>query len=173
VKPKSGRLVALTGLPPVADADARVLILGSMPGARSLRLGQYYAHSGNRFWRVAGALLGFDPRGSYVERVEALRVRRVALWDVLAECRRTDSLDAHIERSSEVANDLEGFLDAHPRVATIALNGGAAARAFRRRAPARVAADRVVLELPSTSGANAAWTLDRLLDRWREALPGV
>src|SRR5688500_13438773 len=93
----------LYGLPPIVASGARTLILGSMPGVRSLELRQYYGNPGNRFWRVSGHLLGFDPQASYAERIAGLARQRVALWDVLGSCRRRGSLDEAIERGSERA----------------------------------------------------------------------
>jgi TDG/mug DNA glycosylase family protein len=137
-----------------------------MPGVRSLELRQYYANPGNRFWRVAGRLLGFDPGASYRSRIECLTSQGLALWDVLASCRRRGSLDGAIEKGSERANDLGAFLERHPEIEVIALNGGTAARAFERLVLPRIGEQCRVVALPSTSGANAGWTLERLLARW-------
>lgn len=164
--------LTLLGLPPIADHRARVLILGSMPGAMSLQRQQYYAHPGNRFWRVAGRLLGFEPSAPYGERTERIKERGLALWDVLARCRRPGSLDASIERGSEVPNDFAAFLGEHPGIETIGLNGSAAAASFRRAVLPSLGGCYRVLDLPSTSGANAAWTWDRLIAQWAELLGG-
>jgi hypoxanthine-DNA glycosylase len=158
------------GLPPIVGNGARTLVLGSMPGVRSLELGQYYANPGNRFWRVAGHLLSFDPRAPYAARVEGMTREGVALWDVLASCRRRGSLDAAIEKGSERANDVAALLEAHPDIELIGLNGGTAARAFQRLVRHRLGGSCRVVALPSTSGANASWTLDRLLKRWADVV---
>jgi double-stranded uracil-DNA glycosylase len=76
----------IQSFPPIADAQATRLILGSMPGAASLAAGQYYAHPQNAFWRIMGELLGFAPNAPYADRVEALRRARIAVWDVLQFC---------------------------------------------------------------------------------------
>jgi hypoxanthine-DNA glycosylase len=68
---------------PIEKADAKILILGSMPGEASLKAGEYYAHPRNLFWRIMGELLGFDPSLPYKERIQALKSARIALWDVL------------------------------------------------------------------------------------------
>ncbi len=157
--------------PPLADAGARMLILGSMPGVASLAAGRYYAHSRNAFWSLLGALLGFAADAPYAERTAALRAAGIALWDVLHACTREGSLDAAIERGSEVANDLPGFLAAHPRIAHVFFNGAAAEACFRRHVLPQLDAGALhFARLPSTSPANAASSFERKLAVWRAAL---
>ena len=117
---------------PLAPADARVLILGSMPGKRSLAEQRYYAHPQNSFWRILGAVLGFDAALPYAARCEALVAGGIAVWDVLAACRRASSLDTDIENASIRPNDLAGFLEAHPSIIAIRFNGAMAEQAFNR-----------------------------------------
>lgn len=149
--------------------QARILILGSMPGIASLRARQYYAHPRNRFWPVMEALFGVPFSLAYEDRVAALNAQGVALWDVLRACERPGSLDSRIVRGSEVPNDIGALLDRHPQLRVIALNGGAAREALRRSVVpalgARLEAVRV-LGLPSTSAANAAVGFAGLLDVW-------
>ncbi|MBW7900857.1 MAG: DNA-deoxyinosine glycosylase [Rhodocyclaceae bacterium] len=157
--------------PPIADAGARVLILGSMPGVASLVAGRYYAHGRNAFWPLMGALLGFAADAPYEARTAALRAAGVALWDVLHACTREGSLDAAIDRDSEVANDLPGFLAAHPRIRHVFFNGAAAEDCFRRRVlPGLDAAALAFARLPSTSPANAAHSFEKKCAAWRAAL---
>lgn len=80
---------------PIADRNAQILILGSMPGRESLEARQYYANRRNAFWKIMAELLVFDPASSYEARVHALRSARIALWDVLQACKRVGSLDAN------------------------------------------------------------------------------
>lgn len=159
--------------PFVARNDARVLILGSMPGEASLRAGQYYAHPRNLFWRFMGAIFAAGPDCDYAQRLQRLQAHGVALWDVLAACERPGSLDGRIARASEVANDFGRFFAAHEQLETVLLNGGKAAEAFARHVTARhaqrVAALRVIA-LPSTSPANASQPAAAKLDRWQAAL---
>lgn len=154
--------------PPIAGPDARVLVLGSMPGVESLRRAQYYAHPRNAFWPIVGDLFGFDSERPYEERVTALRAARVALWDVLAHCVRPGSLDADIR--DEVPNDLPGFLAEHAGVHTIAFNGQKAATAFEKHVapaiPERLP-DLWLERLPSTSPAHASLSRADKLERWR------
>lgn len=159
--------------PPAARADARVLILGSMPGEASLRAQQYYAHPRNLFWSFMGTLLGAGPEYPYAERLRRLHARGVAVWDVLAYCERPGSLDGAIVRLSEVANDLATFRALHPQLQLICLNGGKAAEAFTRHVmksqPDFTDGLRVVA-LPSTSPANAGQPAATKLASWRAAL---
>lgn len=165
----------ITSFPAVIEPDARVLVLGSMPGERSLTAEEYYAHPRNRFWPLVQALVGLDPKAPYPERLEQLTRSGIALWDVLKHCRREGSLDHSIVESSEIANDIAGLLEHHPAVRAVGLNGQKAAMAFRRRVVPDLGAtlrERLVLiELPSTSPANAARSLADLLDDWRALTP--
>jgi hypoxanthine-DNA glycosylase len=157
--------------PPIADAGARVLILGSMPGLASLAAGRYYAHGRNAFWPLMGTLLDFAADAPYAARTTALRAAGIALWDVLHACVRKGSLDARIERASEVANDLPGFLVAHPGIVRICFNGAAAEACFRRHVLPRLgAAAPDLVRLPSTSPAHAGASFERKLAAWRAAL---
>lgn len=165
----------LAGFPPIARRDARLLILGSMPGAASLAAGEYYAHPRNAFWTIVGEQSGAPAQLRYARRAAALRAARIALWDVIASCRRRGSLDAAIERGSVRVNDFAGFLARHPRIGCIAFNGGTAETLFRRHVLPRLRAAGTtrtlrLVRLPSTSPAHAGLTLARKRAAWRRAL---
>lgn len=156
--------------PPISDARAGKLILGSMPGTASLAAGQYYAHPRNYFWPIVGRILGFPPDAPYPQRCRALTRSRVALWDVLKTCTRSGSLDSDILEASVVPNDFEGFLRAHPEVRMIFFNGAKAESIFRRHVRPRLPAGLAeipTLRLPSTSPANASIPLPDKLARWQ------
>lgn len=161
------------GFPPIARADARLLILGSLPGAESLRRRQYYAQPRNHFWRIMGAIYGAAPELDYDARAERLRESGVALWDVCAEAFRVGSLDASIEPGTIEVNDFATFFDAHPRIERVFCNGTTSAELYRRRVlpqlPERWRA-LTPMRLPSTSPAHAAMTYEQKLSRWRELL---
>ena len=150
---------------PLFRADARVLVLGSMPGTASLAAAQYYAHPRNAFWPIVGALFGFDPASPYAARIRALKAAGVALWDVLAACERPGSLDADIVPASETANDIPGLLAAHPRIEVVFFNGGRAQASYRRHFGDTLRID--TLRLPSTSPAHASRSIDAKLAAWR------
>lgn len=147
---------------PIAAPDARVLILGSMPGAASLAAGQYYAHPRNAFWPIMGELFGAGPDLPYEERAARLRECGVAVWDVLQACVRPGSLDSNI--SDEVPNDFARFFHDHPHIDHVYLNGGKAAASFKKYA----AGDCPVsfTPLPSTSPAHAGMTFAQKCAAW-------
>jgi len=170
--PRAARAEAPAGrvrsFAPIAGRGATVLILGSMPGAASLRAGRYYAHPRNLFWPILGALVGAGPVLPYRLRVRRLKAARVALWDVLRSCARPGSLDADIERGSMESNDFAGFFAAHPGIVRVFFNGATAERLFRRLVLPTLPQLRArCARLPSTSPAHAALTFEEKLMAWR------
>ena len=99
---------------PITTPSARVLILGSMPGAISLSSDQYYAHPRNAFWGIMAALLGFSRTTPYKERIDALKKADIALWDVMHSCVRPGSLDSNIETDSIEVHDFKSFFEQYP-----------------------------------------------------------
>ncbi len=156
---------ASSGFPPIGSPDARILILGSLPGQRSLRAAQYYAHPHNVFWRIMAEALGVQ--GSYEERCRQLMARRIAVWDVLANSVRPGSMDADIRLETALANDFEGFLSNHAQVERIGFNGRKAEQMFRKLVvPALAGTLPDLVSLPSTSPAYAALSFDNKLEIW-------
>lgn len=161
----------LFSFPPIADAAAEVLILGSMPGAASLAAGRYYAHPHNAFWPILAELIDFAPDADDVTRVQALQAAHIALWDVLQSCTRQGSLDAQIARASEVPNDFAGFFAAHPKICRVYFNGSKAEAAFRQHVLPQIDGSRLhFARLPSTSPAHAAQSRAEKLAAWRVIL---
>lgn len=156
--------------PPRVTRDCRVLVLGSMPGVRSLQLAQYYGHPHNLFWPFMQALCGVPADAAYDARVAALNAAGVGLWDVLQACERPGSLDSEIAPHSEVPNAIGALVEAHPSLRALAFNGGKAWQSFRRHVqpglPAPLAARIALLPLPSTSPANASVARATKLERW-------
>ncbi|MEM7379019.1 MAG: DNA-deoxyinosine glycosylase [Pseudomonadota bacterium] len=157
----------ISSFAPVVPAAPRVLVLGSMPGVRSLKDRQYYAHPQNQFWRLMAAVLG---RGSvptvYAARLSMLGDAGVALWDVLAECEREGSLDSAIR--DERANDVRALVTCSPGIRAVALNGRKAESSFAKHIGPVPGV--TVLGLPSSSAANAHLSFDAKAARWRQAL---
>ncbi len=164
----------LQAFAPIAEPDARLLILGSMPGVMSLDQQRYYAHPHNQFWPIMLDLLGLDPQLDYEARCPALTGAGIALWDVLKNCRRTGSLDSAIDRSSIVANDFNAFLESHPAITQIAFNGATAERLFRQHVlPTLKGGAPPMLRLPSSSPANAGLSRGLKLEAWRSRLAPI
>jgi len=157
----------------VARPDARVLILGSMPGIASLEAQRYYAHPRNAFWPIVSELCGFDVELPYAERLECLADAGIALWDVLASCHREGSLDSDIDPATARANDFARFFVDHPHVANVFCNGGTAFRMYRQRVVRDLPAAHAALpvrQLPSTSPAHASMKLAQKRDVWQSEL---
>lgn len=171
---KARRSKRIRSFAPIARRDARVLILGSMPGRKSLEARQYYAHRQNVFWRLIGELLAFDPLAQYGKRTQALKTARIAVWDVLRSCTRAGSMDAGIDRDSEIANDFRAFFRRHRHISHVFFNGGKAAACFNRKVmPALGMRTLRYIRLPSTSPANASVTYRRKRKAWQLILdPG-
>ncbi len=163
-------LNTVTSFAPIADGSARVLILGSMPGIRSLQTGQYYAHPRNAFWPIMAHLYGFNSGSPYDARVDALKASGIAVWDVLRECVRPGSLDSAIEKGSRVPNDFVSFFATYPGIRLIAFNGAEAARSFNRYVlPNAAPLDVRFARLPSSSPAHAV-ALEKKIAAWQQAL---
>jgi len=140
-----------TGLPPIARPDARLFILGSLPGDASLAAAQYYAHPQNQFWRLVGSVIGEDLHAlSYAERLERLAEHRIGLWDVIGSAVRRGSLDQSIRLANH--NRIEQLIHDFPNLEAIAFNGSTSAAAGRKLIGT---GHRVTLvDLPSSSPAN-------------------
>jgi hypoxanthine-DNA glycosylase len=160
----------VTGFNAESDTSARVLILGSMPGQRSLDENRYYAHPRNTFWEIMGELFDAGRERNYAERLALLKTRHIALWDVLQQCERHGSLDSAIRPEAAVINDFAGFFKRHNKIHSVFFNGKKAYELYRKS----YADDtHQLIALPSTSPANAAMSFVEKLERWslvREAL---
>ena len=167
------RLPLSVGFPPIADARARILVLGSLPGVKSLQMREYYAQPYNAFWRIMGELFGAGPALEYSARLVRLRAHGIAVWDVLAAGAREGSLDAAIVPASIVVNDFNAFFERHRRIGLICFNGNTAAGLFRRKVLPGLAPKWAAIErqpLPSTSPAYASLRFEQKLARWAAVL---
>jgi hypoxanthine-DNA glycosylase len=157
-------------MPPVRHAsfaprvapDTRLLILGSLPGARSLAERRYYAHPTNQFWRLVGAAIDRPLAAlTYDERLGALADAKIGLWDVICSAERRTSSDSLIREAE--AHDLAALIAALPDLRMIAFNGGKAAAIGRRQLPVLEGA--ALVDLPSSSAANTVGYAAKL-ERW-------
>ena len=149
---------------PVVDARTRLLILGSLPGEKSLAHSQYYAHPQNRFWMLLSEVLGVDLQGlPYEARLATVLAHGVGLWDVVAQAHRAGSLDSNIRNRDD--NDLPGLLARFPAIRTIAFNGGTAAK-LGVKVLGEQASRYQIVALPSSSPAYTKPYLEKL-QQWR------
>ncbi|MEO0367911.1 MAG: DNA-deoxyinosine glycosylase [Pseudomonadota bacterium] len=168
-------LTTQTGFPPILGVAPRLLILGSVPGERSLALQQYYAHPQNSFWWLFAHSLSIDWSSfaslPYAEKVVAVKSSQIALWDVLCSCRRKGSLDSNIERGTEVYNDLEALISEHQTIKALLFNGKKARALFDRQfANSSLLSDLERVDLPSSSPAYAAMKKSAKLSIWQSAI---
>ena len=147
---------------PVYDKNSRVLILGSFPSVKSREENFFYGHPQNRFWRVIAAVFGADTPESVKDKREFLISHGVALWDVLASCEIEGSSDSSIKNA--VANDISPILKA-AEIEKIFVNGKTAEKYYNKYIKNVIGREAICL--PSTSPANAAWSLDKLTDAWK------
>jgi hypoxanthine-DNA glycosylase len=152
----------LRSFPPIADANSRVLVLGTMPGPVALRKREYYGFAGNHFWRIIADLFANGRALDYEEKIALVVSRGIALWDTIAACDRQGAADSAI-RDVE-PTDIPGLLRRHPAIRAVFLNGGTAAALFEKHWGARIALPR--LRMPSTSPANASIPYARKLEAW-------
>ncbi len=151
-----------TSFPAIADDETRILILGSLPGDRSLQLDQYYGHPQNRFWRVIANITGSEVPLDYEAKLAMLLHHAIGVWDVVHQAKRKGSLDTNIV--DEVPNDLDSFLASHRNIHTVAFNGAKAQKLFDKYFARRP--ELKYLALPSTSPANAGINFQQLCERW-------
>ena len=158
---------------PITAPSAVILILGSLPGTRSLAEQQYYAQPRNAFWKIMGALFDAGPELPYAERTGRLTQNAIALWDVVASAERPGSLDSAIVPSSVVVNNFRGLFETHAGIELVCFNGVKSAELYERQVLPTLEDDfgHIRYErLPSTSPAHAAMRYEEKLERWSTVL---
>ena len=150
---------------PSIDKNSTILILGSMPGVKSLEQQQYYAHQQNRFWKVMAKICNTPdlPDKDYNKKLEILLTHNVALWDTIKSCKRDGSLDSDIQ--NEFPNDIRSLLIKYPNIKIICLNGNKSFSAFKKFFPDLLEKYKSS-KMPSTSPANAKYSLEKLINEW-------
>ena len=157
-----GYLCQTHPIPPLYDAYSRILILGSFPSVKSREQGFFYGHPQNRFWKVVAAIYEEETPQTIEEKRAFLLRNHIALWDVIGSCEIIGSSDASIRNVKP--NDLSEILRAAP-IRQIYVNGKTAEKMYKRFTFPTI--EREAICLPSTSPANAAWSVERLVDAWR------
>ena len=154
---------------PSIDKNSEILILGSMPGIKSLEKQEYYAHPQNRFWKVMAYICNEKslPDFDYQKKLEVLLKNKIALWDTIKTCKREGSLDSDIK--NEIPNEIRSLLKKYPEIKKICLNGNKSYSAFRKYFP-DLHEKYVCIKMPSTSPANARYSLEKLISEWNITL---
>ncbi len=153
---------------PVFDAQSEILILGSLPSVKSRENHFYYGHPQNRFWKLVAALCQEDIPQTIEEKKNLLFHHKIALWDVIARCDIIGSSDSSIK--NVIPNDMKQILD-HAPIRQIYANGGKAYELYMRYCYPDCQRD--IIKLPSTSPANAAFSMERLLEAWEDAVDNL
>lgn len=149
-------------IPPIYDENSKILILGSFPSVKSRDQQFFYGHPQNRFWKVLAAVFDCPVPQTVDEKKELLLRNKIALWDVINSCEITGSADSSIKDA--VPNDL-GVIFSVADIKQIYVNGKTAEKYYNKYMKERYGREAVCM--PSTSPANASWTLDRLVGAWR------
>ncbi|MCX8531262.1 DNA-deoxyinosine glycosylase [Chryseobacterium luquanense] len=155
----------ISSFSPIIDDNSKILILGSIPGVKSLEKQQYYGHPQNKFWKIIFELFNEEFTEDYTERIAVLKKNHLALWDVIDSCERKGSLDSEIK--NEEANQIEELLKQHPNIKAIFCNGGKSYKNLQKllgknfRIP--------IYLLPSTSPLHTI-SFERKLEDWKKIL---
>lgn len=155
-----------TSFPPISNSETEVLILGTLPGDKSLELGEYFAHPRNRFWKIIAAITKNPLPKDYLQKRDLLYNTRIGVWNVLHKANRKGTLDSAIQ--NEVPNNIPGFIAEHTKLKVIAFDGIKAEALYDKHFTRR--RDIKYILLPACSPANARFNLKALCDRWEEIL---
>ncbi len=151
---------------PISNSETEILILGTIPGDKSLELGEYYGHPRNRFWKIISTITENEMPLAYDDKKELLLQSNIGVWDVAHNAVRPGSLDSDIR--NEQPNDLDSFIESHPKLKVIAFNGAKAQaifdKYFERKSGIRYVA------LPSSSPANAAIGFEKICEKWQQLI---
>ena len=155
----------ISSFPPFIDDQSKILILGSIPGVKSLEKQQYYAHPQNKFWKIIFELFNEESTEDYAERISVLKRNHIAIWDVIDSCERKGSLDSEIR--NEEANQIAELLEEYPNIKAIFCNGGKSYKNLQKilgknfRIP--------IFLLPSTSPLHTI-SFERKFEDWKKII---
>ena len=155
-------------IPPVFDKHSEILILGSFPSVKSREMQFFYGHSQNRFWKVIATIYDYPVPSDIPSKKKLLLDNRIALWDVIGSCEINGSSDSSIRNA--VPNDIAALVE-KTGISRIFANGATSYNMYNRFCRDSVGID--AIKLPSTSPANAAYSLDRLVSEWKSHLLSV
>ncbi|MGE8513028.1 MAG: DNA-deoxyinosine glycosylase [Chryseobacterium culicis] len=155
----------ISSFPPIIDYQSDILILGSIPGVKSLEMQQYYAHPQNKFWKIIFELLNEEFTHDYTQRIETIKKHHIALWDVIDSCERKGSLDSEIK--NEEANQIAELLEEYPNVKAIFCNGGKSYKNLQKVLGKNY--KRPIFLLPSTSPLHTV-SFEKKLEEWKRIL---
>jgi hypoxanthine-DNA glycosylase len=155
-----------TSFDPISNSETTILILGTMPGEKSLELGEYYEHSRNRFWKIISTITNNSLPLTYADKKELLMKSKIGVWDVAHKANRKGSLDSSIE--DEEPNDLDGFIARHKNLKVIGFNGAKSEALFDKYFDRK--SDLKYISLPSTSPANTGIDFENICKIWRQIL---
>jgi len=158
----------ISSFPPIIDVHSRILILGSIPGVKSLEKQQYYAHPQNKFWKIIFELFNEDFTEDYPERIHILRKHHIAIWDVIDSCERKGSLDSEIK--NEEANQIAELLQEYPNIKSIFCNGGKSYKNLQKVLGKNYKLP--IILLPSTSPLHTV-SFEKKLEEWVKILEFV
>ena len=149
-------------IPPLFDSESKTLILGSFPSVKSREAAFFYGHSQNRFWTVVSSVIGCPKPETVEEKKKMILDNRLAMWDVIASCEIEGSADSTIR--NVIPNDLS-IIVGNSKVDRIFVNGKTAEKYYKKYIFPQTGIKAICL--PSTSPANAAWSIGRLIEEWR------
>ncbi len=153
----------ISSFPPIIFKDSKILILGSVPGIKSLEMQEYYAHPQNKFWTILFEIFDENFTRNYNEKIKFLEKNKIAVWDVIDSCEREGSLDTKIKNESH--NDIAELLKVYPKVQTIFCNGQKSFKNLKKMLGEKPTVS--IYVLPSTSPAHAI-PFEKKLSEWSE-----
>lgn len=151
--------------PPIIDTTSKILILGSIPGVKSLEKQQYYGHPQNKFWKIIFHLLNEKFTDNYAEKINILKKHKIALWDTIDSCERKGSLDSEIK--NEEVNQIPELVEQYPNIKAIFCNGGKSYKSLQKILNKNFKIP--VFLLPSTSPLHTV-SFERKLEDWKKIL---
>ncbi|WP_312076176.1 DNA-deoxyinosine glycosylase [Chryseobacterium sp.] len=154
--------IGISSFPPIINEDSKILILGSIPGVKSLEMQEYYAHPQNKFWKIIFELFDENFTDNYIEKINILKKNKIAVWDVIDTCERKGSLDSEIK--NEEANDIDLLLKTYPNIKAIFCNGGKSYKNLKKILHNK--SNIGVYLLPSTSPLHTI-SFERKLEEWK------